>query len=336
MADPIRRDLMGLSVDALTMERAVRRCTDAVDQDSHLSVGVINAAKIVAMRRDAQLREAVSGCGMVLADGQSVVWAGRLLGTPLPERIAGIDLFMALLAEADRRGYRVYFLGARPEVLARMLEEVARRYPGLKVAGARDGYYQPGTEAEISAEIRDRGTDIVFVGMSSPRKELFLHEWGADTGAHVLHGVGGSFDILACADPPGPGLVPAARPGMALPRPARTRPAHPPLPDHQYRLRHPGRIPVSPSPGQDPHRQNGPDWARKEHMTTTFLAVLDEMMEHPALTQVSFDDGYVPYVEIALPVLRERGLSTTFFPLAGSFGQAIRPSLTCVPWPPPA
>lgn len=168
-----------------------------MDQDSHLSIGVINAAKIVAMRRDARLREAVSGCGMVLADGQSVVWAGRMLGTPLPERIAGIDLFMALLAQADRQGYRVYFLGARPEVLARMLDEVARRFPGLKVVGARDGYYQPGTEAEISAEIRDCGTDIVFVGMSSPRKELFLHEWGADTGAHVLHGVGGSFDILA-------------------------------------------------------------------------------------------------------------------------------------------
>ena len=197
MANPIRRDLLGLSVDALTMEEAVERCTDAVDQADYLSVGVVNAAKVVAMRRDARLREAVSGCGMVLADGQSVVWASQLLGTPLPERIAGIDLFMALLAQADSRGYRVYFLGARPEVLARTLEEVARRFPGLKVAGACDGYYQPGTEAEISAQIRDRGTDIIFVGMSSPRKELFLHEWGADTGAHVLHGVGGSFDILA-------------------------------------------------------------------------------------------------------------------------------------------
>jgi len=197
MADRIQRELLGLSVDALTMEEAVTRCTDAVDHSGHLSIGVVNAAKIIAMRRDTRLRDAVGGCGMVLADGQSVVWASRLLGVPLPERVAGIDLFMALLAEADRRSYRVFFFGARPDILTRMLDEVALRFPRLKVVGARDGYYQPGTEAGIAAEIRHCDPDIVFVGMSSPKKELFLREWGADTRAHVLHGVGGSFDVLA-------------------------------------------------------------------------------------------------------------------------------------------
>ncbi len=164
---------------------------------SSCPIGVVNAAKIVAMRRNAQLREAVGGCGLVLADGQAVVWAGRVLWAPLPERVAGVDLFMELLAESARRGYRVYFLGARPDVLARMLDEAGRRFPGLIVAGARDGYYQPGDEAEIAEEIRTSRADILFLGMSSPRKELFMGEWGPATKAHVLHGVGGSFDILA-------------------------------------------------------------------------------------------------------------------------------------------
>ena len=193
----MERDLFGLSVDALTMTQAVARCTDAIKNGEHLSVGVLNAAKVVAMRRNPQLREAVAECDMILADGQAVVWASRMLGAPLPERVAGIDLFTELLAESADRGYRVYFLGARPEVLARMMDEVGRRFPGLPVAGARDGYYQAGEEAEVAEDIRRSGADILFMGMSSPRKEVFLSEWGAATGANVIHGVGGSFDVLA-------------------------------------------------------------------------------------------------------------------------------------------
>ena len=197
MADLPERELFGLRLDALTMGQAVARCADAIEHHEQLSIGVVNAAKIVKMRRDEQLRGAVAGCGLILADGQAVVWAGRVLGAPLPERVAGVDLFMELLAESARCGYRVYFLGARPDVLARMLEEAGRRFPGLIVAGARDGYYQPGQEAGIAEEIRTSRADILFLGMSSPRKELFMGEWGPATKAHVLHGVGGSFNILA-------------------------------------------------------------------------------------------------------------------------------------------
>jgi N-acetylglucosaminyldiphosphoundecaprenol N-acetyl-beta-D-mannosaminyltransferase len=137
MADLPGRELFGLRLDPLTMGQAVARCTDAIEHPQQLSIGVVNAAKIVSMRRDAQLRDAVAGCGMVLADGQAVVWASRVLGEPLPERVAGVDLFMELLAESARRGYRVYFLGARPDVLARMLEEVGGRRPGRLLPAGR-------------------------------------------------------------------------------------------------------------------------------------------------------------------------------------------------------
>ena len=192
-----RRQPFGIAVDALTMPQAVERCTDAVEQRGYLSVGVVNAAKVVAMRRNEPLRQAVGGCGMVLADGQSVVWASRVLGAPLPERVAGIDLFLELLDEAARRAYRVYFLGARRDVLDRMLTEIGRRYPDLTVAGARDGYFRAGEEPDVAAEIRRSAPDLLFVGMSSPAKELFASRWGQSTGAMVVHGVGGSFDVLA-------------------------------------------------------------------------------------------------------------------------------------------
>jgi N-acetylglucosaminyldiphosphoundecaprenol N-acetyl-beta-D-mannosaminyltransferase len=197
LARLMRRDLFGTAVDALTMTQAVNRCTEAVERGSYLSVGVVNAAKVVAMRKSERLQRAVRECSMVLADGQSVVWASRMLGSPLPERVAGIDLFLQLLDRASRRDYRVYFLGARADVLQQMLAEVSRRYPGLAVAGARDGYFRADEEPDVAAEIRSSGADLLFVGMSSPKKELFVSQWGASTGAGVVHGVGGSFDVLA-------------------------------------------------------------------------------------------------------------------------------------------
>src|SRR5689334_2723252 len=192
-----RRNVLGIPIDAFTMTEAVGQCTDALDSGGYLSIGVVNAAKVMAMRRDPALMKAVSDCHMITADGQSVVWASRLVRAPLPERVAGIDLFEELLAEAERRKDGVYFLGARPEILARMLDEVARRFPSLPVAGARDGYFSGGDEEEIAADIRASGARLLFVGISSPKKELFLDKWGEATGASVVHGVGGSFDIMA-------------------------------------------------------------------------------------------------------------------------------------------
>jgi N-acetylglucosaminyldiphosphoundecaprenol N-acetyl-beta-D-mannosaminyltransferase len=196
-AAPVRRQLFGLPFDAVTMGQALGICMDAVNQRRYLPVAVVNAAKVMTMRRDSGLRDAVASCRLILADGQSVVWASRVLGAPLPERVAGIDLFQELLAASADRGCRVYFLGARADVLSRMLARVEWRFPGLSVAGARDGYYSSGEEALIAAEIRRSGADMLFLGMSSPRKELFQRAYGEATGAPVVHGVGGSFDVLA-------------------------------------------------------------------------------------------------------------------------------------------
>lgn len=192
-----RRDLFGVPLDALTLEETVQRCLDSVDTGALLEVGVVNAAKIVKMRSDEALRDAVTGCGLIVADGQSVVWASRVLGRPLPERVAGIDLFQRLLYMAELRGLSVYFLGARPEVLETMVERIRRQHPKLAVAGYRDGYY-PVEESEAVADaIKGSGADLLFLGMTSPKKEVFVATHGARTGAKVVHGVGGSFDVLA-------------------------------------------------------------------------------------------------------------------------------------------
>ncbi|WP_327256924.1 WecB/TagA/CpsF family glycosyltransferase [Streptomyces sp. NBC_01244] len=192
-----RQSLFGVALDPLTMDETVQRCLDAVRRGEQIEIGMVNAAKLVNMRRDPRLAAAVAGCDLVLADGQAVVWAGRVLGVRLPERVAGIDLFMRLLAAAETAEIPVHLLGARQDVLDLMLARIAERFPNLHVAGSRNGYFEDSEQGEIADAVAASGARMLFLGMTSPKKEIFTAGYGKRTGAHVVHGVGGSFDILA-------------------------------------------------------------------------------------------------------------------------------------------
>jgi N-acetylglucosaminyldiphosphoundecaprenol N-acetyl-beta-D-mannosaminyltransferase len=192
-----RVEVLGVPIDPLTMEQVLDRAENAIESRRPLQIGVVNAAKVVRMRRVAALRDAVAGCDLILADGMSVVWAGRLLGASLPERVAGIDLMHGLLRLADRRGYGVYCLGAESTVLERALEVIRTGYPKLRIAGARHGYFEPAAEPALADEIRRARPDVLLVAMTSPMKEKFIARWGRTIAVPVVHGVGGSFDVLA-------------------------------------------------------------------------------------------------------------------------------------------
>lgn len=194
---PVRRALFGLPIDAIVLDEAVERCMRAVANGPAIEVGVLNAAKIVIMRTNQALADAVSSADLLLADGQSVVWASRFLHQPLPARVAGIDLFTALLAAAEREDRSVYLIGATPEVLARTVAEIRRRHPRLRIAGSHHGYFTDAEAADVAAGVRASGADLLFLGMTSPKKEIFCARYGGATGAKVTHGVGGSFDVLA-------------------------------------------------------------------------------------------------------------------------------------------
>ena len=120
-----------------------------------------------------------------------------MLGHPLPERVAGIDLFERLLELAHRDGWSVYLLGAKAEVLQKLEEKIQERFPGLKIAGRRDGYFNDTDSPEVAAAIRESKADMLFLGMSSPKKEVFVGKFGKTLGVPILHGVGGSFDVFS-------------------------------------------------------------------------------------------------------------------------------------------
>lgn len=193
---PTRR-LFGVPINALTMDDVLATASVAINSRNRLLIGVVNAAKLVNMRRDAELHSAVFSCDLILADGASVVWASRLLGRPLPERVAGIDLMHRLLERSSECGYRVYCLGATETVLEQAVARLASDYPGAVFAGRHHGYFGRDEEAEIVADIQASCPDILFVAMSPPKKEQFLARWCAVLHVPVCHGVGGAFDVLA-------------------------------------------------------------------------------------------------------------------------------------------
>ena len=192
-----KQEILGVPIDALTMEEVLDRVDMAIVGRGRLRIGMVNAAKLVHMRRDPTLQTDVVSCNLILADGVPVVWASRLLGRPLPERVAGIDLMHAMLRRGDENGYRVYCLGASEDVLAAAVGQITADYPHVKVVGRHHGYFTPQEEPGIVAAIADANPDILLVGMSSPKKERFLARRGDQLGVPVCHGVGGSFDVLA-------------------------------------------------------------------------------------------------------------------------------------------
>lgn len=192
-----RADVLGCAIDRLDMSETLDAVEAIIASKTFTQHMAINAAKLVTMHDDAKLTQIVDDCGLVNADGQAVVWASRMLGDPLPERVAGIDLMHELLGLAERKGYRVFFLGARPEVLATAVERIRAMHPELQVAGARDGYFSDEEESAVCTEINDSRADILFVAMSSPRKEYFLGTHGPRLGAPFVMGVGGSIDVIA-------------------------------------------------------------------------------------------------------------------------------------------
>lgn len=190
-----RIKMMGCEVDNLDMEETLQRIEEFIHDGSPHQHVVINADKVVKAHRDPELRRIINECALINADGMPVVWASRLLGKPLKERVAGVDLFDALMRRAAEKGWRVYLLGAREDVVGGVKKLYEQRFPSLVVAGYRNGYWKPEEEASIAAEIGAARPDLLFVAISSPKKEQFLGRYQAEMKVPFAMGVGGTFDV---------------------------------------------------------------------------------------------------------------------------------------------
>lgn len=199
--------LCGVPIDRVSMREVIDRVHLAILNRTPLTISVVNVAKAVNMRTDSFLRESVCSGDLVLADGMPLVWLSGMKGRPLPERVAGIDLMFEIFKLSDRHGYRLFLLGATEETLQKVVGIARRDYPGMVIAGWRNGYFDDRLQEEVAYGIRDARPDVLLVAMTSPKKELFMKRWSEVMAVPVCHGVGGSFDVMAGVTQRAPGWM---------------------------------------------------------------------------------------------------------------------------------
>jgi N-acetylglucosaminyldiphosphoundecaprenol N-acetyl-beta-D-mannosaminyltransferase len=197
MEQEMRAEFLGARIDLLTLEETVQRAIDAMLTRKPTHHVALNVAKLVNMRRNDELKRDVNESHIVGVDGMGIVWGARALGIEVPERVSGVDLMERLLEVCSQLEFRPYFLGATQEVLERAFLAALDRWPGLSIAGARNGYFSPEEEERVVEDIRASKPDCLFIAMPTPRKERFLRKHRETLGIPFIMGVGGSLDVLA-------------------------------------------------------------------------------------------------------------------------------------------
>jgi N-acetylglucosaminyldiphosphoundecaprenol N-acetyl-beta-D-mannosaminyltransferase len=192
-----RVDFLGVGLDPVTLDEAIDNVERSILERRHGEHSCISPTTLMLALDDAEYLETISSFSLVTADGQSVVWVSRWLGAPVPERVTGVDLMMALLPVAADRGYGVYLLGATPEVLRVAQAAIERSYPGIRIVGTHHGYFQAGEEDDVVAHISRSAADLLFIAMPTPQKEYFLARHRRRLNVAFALGVGGTLDIMA-------------------------------------------------------------------------------------------------------------------------------------------
>ena len=190
--------ILGIPVVPYTMEEAVTKLTEDVLKKKRSFVVTANAEIIMMAQDDPEYKTILSQTAdLILPDGADTVWAGNYLGYVIPERVAGYDLYLRLLEQAAKKNIPVYFFGGKPGIAEEAAEEGKRRWPGLKVAGCRNGYFSADEEHRIIEDINRSGAVMLFAALGAPKQEKWLAKYREQLTPCLLMGIGGSFDVLA-------------------------------------------------------------------------------------------------------------------------------------------
>ncbi|WP_083378115.1 WecB/TagA/CpsF family glycosyltransferase [Acidaminococcus timonensis] len=190
-------DILGVPVTPFSMDEATAWLMERVAQHVTTQVVTANAEIIMMAQEMPAYRALLEHTDLILADGAGTVWAGRKLGYQVPERVAGFDLFLRLLACGAGRGTRFFLFGAAPGVAEAAKEKAEALYPGVKIVGTRNGYFEQKDEPEIIRQINESGADVLFAALGAPKQEFWLQEHRDQLKPALRMGLGGSFDVLA-------------------------------------------------------------------------------------------------------------------------------------------
>ncbi len=191
----MRTDVLGVAFDNVTMAQAVERGLELARGDGFSYVVTPNPELVMMARRDPAYARALDGAALTLPDGIGVIYAAKILGRPLQERVPGVDFACGVMEGLARTGGRLFLLGAKPGVAQQAADRLRSRYPGLVVCGVHDGYFQE--DAPVVEAVRASGADVLFVCLGAPKQENWMVQNGAAAGVRLAVGLGGSLDVFA-------------------------------------------------------------------------------------------------------------------------------------------
>lgn len=191
--------ILGLPIQNVTMEQAVEDVYGFFAARESKIIVTPNAEILQMYTKDAQMQAALKKADYIVPDGVGILLAAKRLGTPMKEKVAGIELGRHLLERSAKEGKRVYFLGAKPGIAARAKECLEEEIPGVQIVGVRDGYFKPEDEPAIVAEINALDVDMLLVCLGAPKQELWMTSHKDELKVGAMLGLGGSLDIFAHA-----------------------------------------------------------------------------------------------------------------------------------------
>ena len=193
--------MFGMTINNVSLEEVFASVSRQIEMREPGYILTPNVDHVCDFQNLEEFREAYHNGFLILADGVPIVWASRLLGTPIQCKISGSDLVYSLTEYAAEKSYSVFFFGAAEGIAQRASEVLTERYPGLRVAGVYSPPMGFDTDPDLAAEsvrvVQESGADICYVALGSPRGDLWNYRHHKETGVPVHIGVGASLDFVA-------------------------------------------------------------------------------------------------------------------------------------------
>lgn len=189
--------ILGVPFDTYTMAEAAGRVVEMFEENGQHIICTPNPEIVMEARRDRELMGILRAADMVTPDGVGVVWASKYSQTAIKERVSGYDLVLNVFDRMRGSEHTVYFFGGAPGVADKAAEMMRKKYPGLKIVGVHNGYFDEKEERKIISEIKRLHPSLLLVGLGSPKQEKWIYNNLRLTGAKVAIGIGGSFDVMS-------------------------------------------------------------------------------------------------------------------------------------------
>lgn len=193
-----RVNILGVPVDMVDKEQASAVFAEIFQQPGCSMIVTPNSEIVQNASKDEELRSLIASADLIIPDGIGLVYASKVMGCPLSERVTGIDFLESIIARLVQTGESIFFFGSKPGVADEAADRMKKKYPGLRVAGTQNGYFQPEEEALIVKQINESGADFLCVALGAPKQERFIAQHRDEfTSVRGAIGVGGSLDVWA-------------------------------------------------------------------------------------------------------------------------------------------